>query len=82
MPVISLRLSDADEALFRAAAEKRHLTLSAFVRQSVLLRLDGETPPETEPAATETAHAPAPKRAAAPKRPVFFLHFYVLFFCL
>lgn len=47
MPVISLRLTEEDEKLFRAYAEKHHLTLSAFVRQSVLRRIDKEERKET-----------------------------------
>ncbi len=74
MPIISLRLTDEEERLFREAAARRHLTLSAFVRQTVLLRIEGD--PVSVPAADGSPGevpaapviAPSPARAAKPAK--------------
>lgn len=60
MPIISLRLTEDEERLFREAAARRHLSLSAFVRQTVLLRIEGD------PVSFEAAEAPAREAPAAP----------------
>lgn len=72
MPVISLRLTEEDERRFREAAARRHLTLSAFVRQTVLMRIesDPDEAPTAPPVPEKTAPAPEvrPERATKPAK--------------